>query len=97
MPGLHEDPEDGWAIWDEEDYRPLDIGEVYTNEYREHAHTRVVREMEINGIWIEVPSLDTIAGWLEDGVCEATDGCLVEEDGTCPHGKKSWLVELGII
>ena len=43
------------------------------------------------------PALSTLIRWLEDGECEATDGCIVEPDGTCPHGKKSWLIELGII
>ncbi|MEW8046615.1 MAG: hypothetical protein AB2805_09005 [Candidatus Thiodiazotropha sp.] len=32
-----------------------------------------------------------------DGQCEATDGCIVEPDGHCPHGKPSWLIKLGII
>ena len=26
-----------------------------------------------------------------------TDGCRVEPDGICPHGHKSWLLELGYI
>ena len=44
-----------------------------------------------------VPDLDTLTYWLWDGVAEATDGCLVEPDGTCPHGHRSWLRELGLI
>ncbi len=32
-----------------------------------------------------------------DGMCEATDGCLVEPDGHCPHGCPSWPVKLNLI
>jgi hypothetical protein len=31
------------------------------------------------------------------GGCEALDGCWVEPDGTCPHGKPSWLLVLGYV
>jgi hypothetical protein len=42
------------------------------------------------------PSMQQLEEWLmEDGGCEATDGCWVEPDGVCPHGCKSWLLELG--
>ncbi len=34
---------------------------------------------------------------MSDGICEATDGCLVEPDGECPHGRPSWLIVLGMI
>ena len=44
-----------------------------------------------------VPDLETLESWLWDAVVEATDGCLVEPDGTCPHGYPSWLIELGLI
>ena len=45
----------------------------------------------------EVPSMETIQEWQsEGGGCEATDGCWVEVDGTCPHGKRSWLLVLGM-
>jgi len=44
------------------------------------------------------PNLDTLLTWiLEEGGCEATDGCWVEPDGTCPHGAQSWFLELGLI
>lgn len=32
-----------------------------------------------------------------DGVAKATDGCRVEPDGECTHGKKSWLLVMGLI
>ena len=44
----------------------------------------------------EEPSIDQLEAWLFDGVCEATDGCMVEPDGYCPHGCPSWLIKVGI-
>ena len=46
---------------------------------------------------LEVPTIEQLAEWEYEGGCEATDGCLVEPDGTCPHGCQSWLLELGMI
>jgi len=43
------------------------------------------------------PNLKTMESWILDGVAEATDGCRVEPDGTCPHGCKSWLLVKGLI
>ena len=43
------------------------------------------------------PSIKTMEKWMENGVAKATDGCRVEPDGTCPHGKPSWLIQLGVI
>ncbi len=34
---------------------------------------------------------------MMDGDCWATDGCPVEPDGTCEHGKKSWPLVMGLI
>lgn len=45
----------------------------------------------------EPPDLETLMEWEAEGGCEATDGCWVEADGTCPHGHRSWLLELGLI
>ena len=46
----------------------------------------------------EQPSLETIEEWMwEDAGCEATDGCWLEVDGTCPHGHPSWLLRLGLV
>jgi hypothetical protein len=42
------------------------------------------------------PDEETLQQWDADGGCEATDGCWVEYDGTCPHGHPSWLIHLGI-
>lgn len=41
------------------------------------------------------PSIKTMERWMSDGVAKATDGCRVEPDGYCQHGKPSWLVKLG--
>lgn len=46
---------------------------------------------------LRIPSLKTLEKWLADGVAQATDGCRVEPDGTCEHGKKSWLLVLRLI
>ena len=43
------------------------------------------------------PDLETLEEWMWDGCCEATDGCLCEPDGRCPHGHPSWLLKLGLI
>lgn len=45
----------------------------------------------------EVPDVETLEYWLRDGVAEATDGCRVEPDGYCPHGKPSWFIALNMI
>lgn len=43
------------------------------------------------------PSIATMQRWMNDGVAKATDGCDVEPDGHCEHGKPSWLLEMGLI
>ena len=43
------------------------------------------------------PDFETLEEWLMDSGCEATDGCWVEHDGHCPHGKPSWFLKLGLI
>jgi hypothetical protein len=43
------------------------------------------------------PSVATMTKWVCNGVAKATDGCKVEPDGTCPHGKPSWLIKLGYV
>ena len=43
------------------------------------------------------PSIEQLRYWVFDGIAEATDGCTVEPDGHCEHGKPSWLLRLGLI
>ena len=44
-----------------------------------------------------LPSLKEIEDMVFGDTSQATDGCEVEMDGTCPHGCPSWLVELGLL
>ena len=43
------------------------------------------------------PSIATMERWMSSGVAKATDGCTVEPDGHCEHGKPSWLIVEGVI
>ena len=43
------------------------------------------------------PDIDELEMAVFDGECPATDGCIVETDGCCPHGHVSWLRYLGIV
>ena len=43
------------------------------------------------------PTIEQLMDWLTDSGCEATDGCWVEPDGTCPHGNPSWLIVMWLI
>lgn len=45
----------------------------------------------------DAPSIEQIVQWHREGGCEATDGCWVEPDGTCEHGKDSWMIVMGVI
>jgi hypothetical protein len=45
----------------------------------------------------EIPDIETLMDWESEGGCEAIDGCWVEPDGICEHGKKSWLLVMGLI
>lgn len=55
------------------------------------------RWVEVDGKMRRVPSPGRLQHWMLDSVAKATDGCNVEPDGHCPHGKASWLVVLGLI
>ena len=43
------------------------------------------------------PSMDRLESWLHDCGCESLDGCWVEPDGHCEHGRPSWLLAMGMI
>ena len=43
------------------------------------------------------PTIKQLMEWMDSGKCKATDGCIVEPDGTCEHGYPSWLLYGGLI
>lgn len=46
----------------------------------------------------EEPSEETLRSWAMDvDQPEATDGCIIEPDGTCEHGHPCWMLYLGLI
>lgn len=48
--------------------------------------------------YFDVPSEARLRDWTYDvELPEATDGCKVEPDGTCPHGRKSWMLVLQLV
>jgi hypothetical protein len=48
---------------------------------------------EVNSGWAP-PDVDTLAEWVEDGVCRCPDECLVAPDAWCEHGLASWWLVL---
>jgi len=68
------------------------VGQVARAETKlaENSHASVILKPK-------VPSMATLQRWMFDGVAKATDGCEVEPDGHCEHGKPSWLLKLGVI
>lgn len=51
---------------------------------------------EVNSGWAP-PDPDTLAEWLDDGVCRCPDECLVTPEGICEHGLASWHLVLGAL
>ena len=45
----------------------------------------------------ELPSMQELMAWNEDGICETPTGHRVEPDGTGPDGVPSWLRALRLI
>lgn len=43
-----------------------------------------------------MPDIESAAEMM-DAVMPATDGCMVEPDGRCEHGHRSWLLYWGMI
>lgn len=76
------------------------IGVTFAEELRENLGSRVETSQQGEPpamSSIEPPDIETLREWEAEGGCEATDGCWVEPDGTCLHGHRSWLLELGLI
>lgn len=46
---------------------------------------------------LESPSWEELEEMFYENLAEATDGCIVELDGTCEHGHKSWFLVKGLI
>jgi len=55
------------------------------------------REKYPSAIRCSVPSMESLMDLSDDGSCECPDGCIVEPDGICEHGFKSWLLIMGAI
>lgn len=72
-------------------------------EWLQHATPIDAASLEVPGpfAWpeptMEEPDDEQLEEWMIDDVCEATDGCVVEPDGVCPHGYPSWLIQLGLV
>jgi hypothetical protein len=91
MNGFFEDLEDGLEPIEADDDDWLTYGQGWSDPEQ-------LDGVESSNGYTERPDLDTLIEWLiEDAGCEATDGCWVEPDGTCPHGHQSWLLVLGLI
>jgi hypothetical protein len=73
----------------------LDLKEVLSETVQGYRVPQPVPETTAPEL--EPPDLETLMEWEAEGGCEATDGCWVEPDGTCPHGHHSWLIHLGMI
>jgi len=61
--------------------------EYLTKKYPEHTFEPVKKP----------PTHNTLENWILEGYAQAIDGCTVELDGYCQHGKPSWLLTLGYI
>ena len=53
--------------------------------------------IQVIGKEVKQPSMKSLERMVFNGIAKATDGCKVEPDGVCPHGCKSWLLEVGLI
>jgi len=60
-----------------------------------------IKEWESKGIKAEKvknpPTTKTLEKWMDQASVKATDGCKVDPDGHCRHGKPSWLLAMGLI
>ena len=84
------------------------FGDIWAFRLRDQGWLTRATNLDVTGLaldgpflWpeptVEEPDLDQLEEWMLDGVCEATDGCLVEVDGVCPHAHPSWLLRLGLV
>jgi len=82
----------------------IDLPEWLDDAIRFAIHAHVSSDYAVpddQTLWpeptVDQPNWETLEEWMNEGVCEATDGCVVEPDGRCIHGHPSWLLELGLI
>lgn len=67
----------------------MNFGQKIGSIYGDHRDEEVDRE--------NYPEFEEFEHWVCDSVCDATDGCEIEPDGTCEHGHDSWLLVAGLI
>lgn len=84
-----------------------DACDIWAFRLRDQAWLQHATKLDASGLVVEgpflwpeptvpQPDLETLEEWMvEDGGCEATDGCWLEVDGMCPHGHPAWLLRLG--
>lgn len=60
------------------------------------AIANAIAWFEVNSGWAP-PDEDTLAEWVDDGVCRCPDECLVAPEGWCDHGLASWWLILGAL
>ena len=70
---------------------------LFIPAYRLKASKKKIKQQLLDKGFIETTIPDIFGEALEDGVFTTPDDCLVEPDGTCPHGYPSWLIILGLI
>jgi hypothetical protein len=58
-----------------------------------HAIANAQAWFEVNSGWAP-PDPDTLAEWVDDGVCRCPDDCLVTPEAWCEHGLASWWLIL---
>ena len=72
-------------------------GWLINSQRVDHSPSRTKKRVVWPKPTTDEPDLETLEEWMWDGMCEATDSCIVEPDGVCPHGHPSWLLRLGLI
>ncbi len=80
------------------------FGFEIVNSHMQHLAIHALREAKWRrkNKWpaptMEPPTMEELMDMeFHYGTSLATDGCVVEPDGICPHGHPSWLLEWGLI
>lgn len=87
-----------WQRPDEEGRKITKMSKVLTEEQA------IEFEAKLDGLKLvhkrikdKIPSVNTLAKYMDDGICPTPCGCRVEPDGTCIHGWDSWLLIMKVI